>query len=240
MELAGRKALVTGATAGIGREAAEQLARAGAEVIVTGRNAERGAETVAAIEAQGGKASFVAADMNDLDSVNRLAQEAGDVDILVNNAGIYEFYLTPEQNVASYDAMFNVNVRAVFFLTAAIAPKMAARGSGSIINVSTMAASFGMPSAAVYGASKAALNQLTKTWAAEFSKDGVRVNTVSPGPALTEGNPVEMAEQVGAMTMMGRYAEPKEIADVITFLASPRASYITGANIAVDGGRTAA
>ena len=240
MELAGQKALVTGATSGIGREVAEQLARAGAEVIVTGRNVERGTETVAAIEAHGGKARFVAADMNDLDSVNRLAKEAGDVDILVNNAGIYEFYLTPEQNVASYDAMFNVNVRAVFFLTAAIAPKMAARGSGSIINVSTMAASFGMPSAAVYGASKAALNQLTKTWAAEFSKDGVRVNTVSPGPALTEGNPVEMAEQVGAMTMMGRYAEPKEIADVITFLASPRASYITGANIAVDGGRTAA
>jgi NAD(P)-dependent dehydrogenase (short-subunit alcohol dehydrogenase family) len=209
-------------------------------VIVAGRNAERGAKTVAAIEADGGTARFVAADMTDLDSVGLLAAEAADVDILVNNAGVYEFHATAEQSVDSFEAMFDVNVRAVFFLTAAIAPKMAERGGGSIVNVSTMVADFGMPGAAAYGASKAALSSLTRTWAAEFSKGGVRVNTVAPGPTLTEGVDPEMVGQIGAMMPLGRAADVKEIAEAIVFLASPRASYITGANIAADGGRTAA
>jgi NAD(P)-dependent dehydrogenase (short-subunit alcohol dehydrogenase family) len=240
MELAGHKALVTGATSGIGRETAVRLARAGAEVIVAGRNAARGAQTVAAIEAEGGRARFAAVDMTDLDSVRRLAEEAGDVDILVNNAGVFDFHPTAGQDVESFDTMFGVNVRAVFFLTAAIAPKMAARGGGSIVNVSTMAAAFGMPGAAAYGASKAALSSLTKTWAAEFSKEGVRVNTVAPGPTLTEGTGPEMSGTVGATTLMARAADVAEIAEVIVFLASPRASYVTGANLAADGGRTAA
>jgi NAD(P)-dependent dehydrogenase (short-subunit alcohol dehydrogenase family) len=230
---------VTGATSGIGREVAVQLARAGAEVIVSGRNAERGAETVAAIEADGGKARFVAVDLTDLDSVGHLAEEAADADVLVNNAGIYEFVPTTGQGVASFDAMFSVNVRAPYFLTQAIAPKMAARGTGSIINVSTMVAGFGMPNASTYSATKAALASLTKTWVAEFSPSGVRVNTVGVGPTLTEGTGVEMSETVGAMTPMARYADVKEIGEVIVFLASPRASYVTGANVAVDGGRTA-
>lgn len=240
MELSGRKALVTGATSGIGREAAVRLAAAGAEVIIAGRNAERGAKTVAAIEADGGRARFVPVDMNDLDSVGRLAEEAADVDILVNNAGAFAFKPTTDQDVASFETMFAVNVRAPFFLTAALAPKMAARGGGSIVNVSTMAAAFGMPGAAAYGASKAALSSLTKTWAVEFSKQGVRVNTVAPGPTLTEGVPADMANAVAATTVMERYADVKEIAEVIVFLASPRASYVTGANVAADGGRTAA
>jgi NAD(P)-dependent dehydrogenase (short-subunit alcohol dehydrogenase family) len=239
MELEGRSALVTGATSGIGRETAVRLARAGAEVIVSGRNAERGAETVAAIEAHGVKARFVAVDLADLDSVGHLAEEAADVDILVNNAGIYEFLPTTEQDVASFDAMFGVNVRAPYFLTKAIAPKMAARGEGSIVNVSTMVAELGMPTASVYSATKAALASLTRTWVAEFSPSGVRVNTVGVGPTLTEGTGAEMSEAVGSTTPMNRYADVKEIGEVIVFLASPRASYVTGANVAVDGGRTA-
>ncbi|MEU6852965.1 SDR family oxidoreductase [Actinacidiphila alni] len=240
MELAGRSALVTGSTSGIGRETAKQLAKAGAEVIVAGRNAERGAETVAAIEADGGKARFVAVDMTDLDSVRRLAEEAADVDVLVNNAGIFDFAPTGEQEAASYEEMFRVNVRAPYFLTAAIAPRMAARGDGSIINISTMAATIALPGSSVYSATKAALNSLTRTWAAEFGPAGVRVNTVAPGPTLTESAPLEMAETLGRTTLLGRYASTEEIARAIVFLASPQAAYITGANVPVDGGRTAA
>jgi NAD(P)-dependent dehydrogenase (short-subunit alcohol dehydrogenase family) len=240
MDLAGRSALVTGSTSGIGRETAKQLAKAGAEVIVSGRNAERGAETVAAIEADGGKARFVAADMADLESVRRLAEEAGDVDILVNNAGVFEFAPTAEQQVASYDEMFQVNVRAPYFLTAAIAPRMAARGDGSIINISTMAASIALPGSSVYSASKAALNSLTRTWAAEFGPAGVRVNTVAPGPTRTESAPPAMVGPLGETTLLGRSASTEEIAHAIVFLASPRATYITGATVPVDGGRTAA
>ncbi|MBM9503256.1 SDR family NAD(P)-dependent oxidoreductase [Actinacidiphila acididurans] len=240
MELTGRTALVTGATSGIGREIALQLGRAGAEVIVAGRDAERGARTVAALEEAGAKARFVAADMADLDSVGRLAEEAGDVDILVNNAGIFPFTPTHEQTVPVYDETFQVNVRAAFFLTAAIAPRMAARGAGSVVNISTIATEIGMPGLAVYSATKAAVESLTRTWAAEYGTSGVRVNTVSPGPTLTEGAPIEMVGPIGKTTLLGRHASPGEIAAAVVFLASDRASYITGATLPVDGGRTAA
>jgi len=135
--------------------------------------------------------------------------------------------------------MFTVDVRAPHFLTKAIAPKMAARGDGSIIDIGTMVAEFGMPTSSAYSATKAALASLTKTWVAEFSPAGVRVNTIGVGPTLTEGTGVEMSETVGATTPMSRYGDVKEIGEVIVFLASPRASYVTGANVAVDGGRTA-
>ncbi|MEE4544995.1 SDR family oxidoreductase [Streptomyces sp. V4-01] len=240
MELSGSTALVTGSTSGIGREVALQLARAGAEVIVSGRSEERGAETVAAIEAEGGKARFVAVDLADLDSVGRLAEAAADVDVLVNNAGVFEFAPTGEQTVPSYDAMFQVNVRAPYFLTASIAPRMVERGRGSIVNISTMASEIGLAGASVYSATKAAVNSLTRTWAAEFGESGVRVNTVSPGPTLTSGASVEMVGPLGETTLLRRHAGVEEIAGAVVFLASPRAGYVTGANLPVDGGRLVA
>ncbi|WP_335980888.1 SDR family NAD(P)-dependent oxidoreductase [Streptomyces sp. CA2R106] len=240
MEFEGRKALVTGGTSGIGREIARQLAAGGAEVLVSGRDAQRGAATVAAIEAAGGKARFFAADMADLDSVGRLAEQAADVDILVNNAGVFDFAPTGEQSVASYDAMFQVNVRALYFLTAAIAPRMAERGDGSVVNISTMAATVALPGGSVYSATKAAVNSLTRTWAAEFGTSGVRVNSVSPGPTLTESAPLEMVDTLGATTLLKRHASTAEIAAAVVFLASPRAAYVTGATVPVDGGRAVA
>src|SRR3954469_5818178 len=141
--LTGQRALVTGATSGIGRAVAVQLARDGAEVLVHGRDAARGAETVEEITASGGKARFVAADLGDAAGVQRLASEVGDVDILINNAGIALFGPTAEFDVSAFDKRLASNVRAPFFLVAAFAPGMAARGRGSIVSVSSMAGGVG-------------------------------------------------------------------------------------------------
>jgi NAD(P)-dependent dehydrogenase (short-subunit alcohol dehydrogenase family) len=198
-ELQDKRALVTGATTGIGQAIALELGREGAEVIVHGRDAARGAETVDAIEAEGGYARFVGADLSDLADVRRLIGLAGDLDILVNNAG---FGPTADLDVDD-------------FLVATIGPRMAARGNGSIINVGS-AGEIGLSGGVAYGATKADLSSMTRAWAAEFSTSGVRVNAIAPGPVTTE-----------------------EIAEVVGFLASPRASDVTGTVVVADLGRLA-
>jgi NAD(P)-dependent dehydrogenase (short-subunit alcohol dehydrogenase family) len=238
-DLEGISALVTGASSGIGRSAAEELARHGAEVVVHGRDAGRGSAVVDDITAAGGKARFVAADLSDPAQLDDLAGQTGGVDVLVNNAGISWFGPTGDLDVATFDRLFAANVRAPYFLVAALAPKMAARGSGSIINIGSQAGQIGMPGGAAYGGTKGALASMTRSWAAEFSPAGVRVNTVVSGPVYTPIQSPEQSEAVGATTIMARPAQPEEIANVIVFLASPKASYITGAVIAADGGRTA-
>jgi NAD(P)-dependent dehydrogenase (short-subunit alcohol dehydrogenase family) len=238
-DLQDQKALVTGATAGIGRAIALQLAGQGADVIVHGRDAARGTETVDAIAAAGGRARFVAADLADLADLQRLVDDVAELDVLVNNAGFSWFGPTADLDMATFDALFASDVRAPYFLVAAFAPKMAANGKGSIINIGSMAGEIGLAGAAAYGATKAALSSMTRAWAAEFSPRGVRVNAVAAGPVSTRPQDRERFDALGATTLLNRAADPTEIAEVVGFLASPRASYVTGAIIAVDGGRTA-
>jgi NAD(P)-dependent dehydrogenase (short-subunit alcohol dehydrogenase family) len=246
-DLAGSTALVTGATSGIGRAAALSLARRGAHVLVSGRDAARGDAVTAEIRAEGGKADFIAADLADAASVRALARRAaelggGHVDILVNNAGVFPFGPTQGASDADIDTVYAVNVKAPFILTGELAPAMAARGKGSVVNVLTMVAHFGVAGMALYGSSKAALTLLTKAWAAEFGPDGVRVNAVSPGPTRTEGTAVmgDQLDQLASLAPVGRPAAPEEIASAISYLAGDDASFVHGAVLDVDGGRNAA
>jgi NAD(P)-dependent dehydrogenase (short-subunit alcohol dehydrogenase family) len=246
-DLTGSTALVTGATSGIGRSAALLLARRGAHVLVSGRDAARGDAVVAAIRQAGGKADFIAADLGDGGSVRNLARQAtelggGQVDILVNNAGVFPFGPTRSATDEDIDTVYAVNVKAPFILVAELAPAMAARGKGAIVNVLTMVAQFGVAGMALYGSSKAALSLLTKAWAAEFGPSGVRVNAVSPGPTRTEGTePMgSQLDQLASLAPAGRPAVPEEIASAISYLAGDEASFVHGAVLDVDGGRNAA
>jgi|SRR5690242_3399689 len=245
-DFAGRTALVTGGNSGIGRAVADQLARRGAHVVISGRDVARGTKAVEEIRADGGTADFVRADLARLDEVRSLAKQAielggGHVDVLINNAGIFPFGPTAETADSDFDAVYAVNVRAPFYLVAELAPLMAARGSGAIVNVTTMVAYFGMAGMAAYGSSKAAVELLTRSWAAEFGAAGVRVNAVSPGPTRTEGT-AGMGENLNGLagtTPLQRVGRPEEVAAGIVFLASDEASLIHGATLPVDGGRLA-
>ena len=245
MRLQGKNALVTGATSGIGQAIAQAFAREGARVVVSGRDRQHGQAVVEAIRRAGGSAAFVAADLTSTAGIEQLAREAaeafGPIEILVNNAGIYPFGPTAQTDEATFDAVIGLNVKAPFYLTAMLAPQMAERGSGKIINLTTMAAYVGIAGYALYGASKAALALLTKSWAAEFGPRGINVNALSPGPTRTPGT-AEMGEgleQLARTLPAGRPAEPAEIAEAAVYLASPEADFVHGITLHVDGGRTA-
>jgi NAD(P)-dependent dehydrogenase (short-subunit alcohol dehydrogenase family) len=239
-DLEGKAALVTGATSGIGQAAAVQLAAQGATVIVHGRDASRGAAVVAEIENGGGTGRFVGADLTESMEALRLAEEVGDVDILVNNAGFAWFGPSAKLDAKTLDQLFAANVQAPYLLVSVLAPKMVARGGGVIINIASRAGTVGQPNTAAYGATKAALASFARSWATEYGPAGVRVNAISPGPVYTNAAERELFDALGETTVLGRAAEPSEVAEVIGFLASPRASYITGANVPVDGGRRGA
>ncbi|MEU7045464.1 SDR family oxidoreductase [Streptomyces varsoviensis] len=238
MMFKGKTALVTGAGAigGLGHAVARALAAGGAAVTITGRDEARGAEVVADL---GGHTRFLRADLIDSEEVQGLAEAAGDVDILINNAALL---LGATRELPAYDEAFAVNVRAPFVLTTALAPRMAANGGGSIVNISSTAAGIGMPDMAVYGATKAALESLTRAWAAELAPSKVRVNAVSPGPMRSAKATAALGDDLGGFgntVPMARAADPSEVAEVVAFVASDRAGYMTGAIIPADGGRSA-
>ncbi|WP_432253579.1 SDR family NAD(P)-dependent oxidoreductase [Streptomyces sp. HNM1019] len=242
-----KRALVTGATSNIGRAIAERFAAEGAHVVVSGRSAGRGTEVVDAIRARGGRADFVRADLDGSAEASRaLAEEAGSVlgggiDVLVNNAGIYPGDSTANTEEKVFDQVYAVNVKAPFFLTAAVAPAMAEAGGGAIVNLGSWIARLGIPIGALYSSSKGAVETLTRAWAAEFGPRGVRVNAISPGVVHT---PVPGEVHPGEVMMNGTPAggvgSPEAIAHAAVYLASDEAAFVHGIVLDVDGGRTTA
>ncbi|TFD92142.1 SDR family oxidoreductase [Cryobacterium lactosi] len=238
-----RTALITGSTSGIGRATALALARTGVHVVVHGRDATRGEAVCDEVRAAGGGATLLLADLADPRQVSQLALDAeaitGGLDVLVNNAFQAQSYTPSADNsAAEIDLVFAVNVRAPYLLAAGIAPRMAERGHGSIVNVSMAAARKAVPGIALTSASKAALESLTRGWTAEYASSGVRVNTVSPGVVLTPANEHlrGQMETFAQSTPSTRPATANEIADVIVFLSSPASASVFGANLAADGG----
>jgi NAD(P)-dependent dehydrogenase (short-subunit alcohol dehydrogenase family) len=228
-------ALITGGTSGIGPAVANKLAQLGIHVVVVGRNEERGKKAVAEIRASGGQADFISSDLRDAPSARQVARSAvelgnGHVDILINNAGVFPFGPTHETSEELFDKVYSLNVKAPYFLVAELAPLMAKRGKGAIVNVSTMAADYGAFGMSLYGSSKAAINLLTKAWTAEYGRSGVRINAVSPGPTRTEGTDSmgEGLDRLAAEAPAGRPATADEIAEAIVFLATDRSSFIQG------------
>jgi NAD(P)-dependent dehydrogenase (short-subunit alcohol dehydrogenase family) len=243
--LAGRTALVTGSTGGLGVAIASALAAEGAFVVVSGRDKERGDTVAADIRARGGRAEFVAADIGAGEAeVRRLAEEAsaaagGHIDILVNNAAML-LVPTPTAEVTEQvlsDA-FSVNVFAPFLLTGLVAPAMAERGDGAVINIGSIAGLRGSDGSAIYDATKAVMHSFTRSWADEFGPSGVRVNAVAPGPIATERQ-AEFTEHVApvlARIPSRRMSTPEEVAAAVVFLAGDDAANIHGVVLSVDGG----
>jgi len=248
--LAGKIVIVTGGGRGLGRAVAEGFAAAGAHVVLTGRSAGTLAEAAAAIATHGGSAEGIAADVSseaDVEAlVKAVTERHGRIDVLVNNAGINPWYKTAEDtSLAEWRAVVETNLTGVFLAARAAGRVMLAQGAGAIINVSSVGGRVGLARTTAYCAAKGGVELLTRQLALEWAKRGVRVNAVGPGyieTDLTEGlrhNP-KLSERINGRTPMGRMARPQEIVGACLFLASPAASYITGASLAVDGGWTAA
>ena len=247
MKLDGKRAIVTGGAAGIGKAVCERFAADGALVVIADVNVERGAELASAL---GPSASFVKADMANAADIAALAEAAaalGPIDILVNNAGIVHAADFLDLEAADFDRVLSVNLRGAFLLGQAVARLMAARvkaggPAGTIINMSSVNAVFAIANQVPYSVSKGGINQLTKVMALSLAPYGIRVNAIGPGSIMTgmlasvNADPAAR-NRILSRTPMGRIGQPEEIASIAAFLASDDASYITGQTIYADGGR---
>jgi 3-oxoacyl-[acyl-carrier protein] reductase len=233
--LDGKLALVTGASRGIGRAIAEELARAGASVVVGYRSGKDEAEELAT--AIGGRA--IQADVSDAAEAKRLVDEAGDIDVLVNNAGLTRDGLLARMSDDDWRTVIETNLSSVFYTCRAVTRPMMKKRGGSIINISSIVGVHGNWGQTNYGASKAGIIGFTKSLARELGSRNIRANVVAPGyvkTALTEVLPDEATAAMVQQTPLGRVADPEEIAGAVRFLASDQASFITGEVLLVDGG----
>ncbi len=243
--LRGKVAVVTGASKGIGAAIAEDLAANGASVVVNySSSPKQAAEVVARIQAKGGAAKAVKADVSKPEQAGQLVDAAvaeyGRLDILVNNAGVYDFLPLEQVGERHFNRMFDLNVKGLLFATQAAAKAFGEQG-GSVVNISSMASLNAIPTSSVYSATKAAVDSFTRTLAAELGPKNIRVNSVLPGPVETEGTQaMESFDQITAhfvpQTPLGRVGQPRDIATVVSFLVSPEAGWLTGQVIPTAGG----
>lgn len=251
--VAGKVALISGGASGLGAESGRRLAREGAKVMLTDLAADRGQAVADEITAAGGEAAFLVHDVTDearwLEVIAATAARFGRLDVLVNSAGIGGGQPLLEATLESWRRVTAINLDGTFLGLRHAAPVMAEGGGGSIINLSSILGKVGLPGAAAYCASKGGVAMLTKAAALELAPAGVRVNSVHPGfietPMVEEAfrnanNGNEMRDMVISRHALGRLGVPREIADAIVFLASDESSFMTGAELVVDGGYTAA
>jgi gluconate 5-dehydrogenase len=246
--LAGKRAVVTGATSGLGAAMASALAGAGAEVVVGGRDADRAERVVAAIREQGGSASAVLGDLGTPEGVERFAaaveeEGSGPVDILLNSAGLFERAEGEATPLAMWERAMAVNATATFLLCQAFGREMIARGHGKIINVGSTDGIVGVPEQVAYCASKGAVVQITKTLGAEWIKHGVNVNAIGPcdfdTPLIADAlDDTEYADWIVQAIPAGRIGQARELAGAAIYLASDASDMVAGHMLMVDGGRT--